>query len=382
MKNIKIFTLSIFFLLALVAPLPAFAAILSVDFENEPGPMFGEYNFMPGDSLSAGAVVTNHKNEVQNAYTELVGYIDAENLGSQLILTIERDGTEYFSGSFDEFFALSPVSLGALNPQTSTDLEYAVFFSEAAGNAFQGANMSFDVCIGFEGGQFTCADTDTNGAQNGGGTSEEVVNTNGLGNGNPFLLGAASVNQSGAVLGAVASVADFDADQCKRGYLTKYIGVNRNNDPDEVRKLQLFLRDLQGESSFVITGVYDEATQEAVIRFQERYADRVLRPWGLPIPTAFVYYTTRRTINEMYCNFTVEFPLTEEQETEIARFRELGVPYDSRTPERSEGTTSSEGGSESSSTLDGEGQTASLGEGGNTLWRSIIGFFQWLLPWW
>lgn len=106
-------------------------------------------------------------------------------------------------------------------------------------------------------------------------------------------------------------------------YLFEYIRVGAQNDADEVTKLQLFLRNYEDFADVEVTGVYDEATVAAVHAFQEKYADEVLTPWGLSASTGYVYYTTQRKINELYCRGEIAFDLTPEQRAEIERFREL-----------------------------------------------------------
>lgn len=84
-------------------------------------------------------------------------------------------------------------------------------------------------------------------------------------------------------------------------YMTKYIKLDANNDSAEVVKLQTFLRDHEGFTNMAITGIYDQTTYEAVKVFQSRYAQDILIPWGSNTPTGWVYQTTIKKINEIYC---------------------------------------------------------------------------------
>jgi len=83
-------------------------------------------------------------------------------------------------------------------------------------------------------------------------------------------------------------------------YLTKFIRLGADNDLAEVLKLQRFLRDFE-ELDVPVDGIYGEATFEAVKIFQLRYADAVLKPWGIDYPTGYVYITTTLAINNLYC---------------------------------------------------------------------------------
>jgi len=83
--------------------------------------------------------------------------------------------------------------------------------------------------------------------------------------------------------------------------LTKFIRAGQSNDATEVRKLQDFLRTREGFTSVATSGTYDVATQQAVIAFQERYAADVLTPWSQTQGTAYVFRTTQKKINDLWC---------------------------------------------------------------------------------
>ncbi len=101
-------------------------------------------------------------------------------------------------------------------------------------------------------------------------------------------------------------------------YLFDYLKKGWNNNPVEVKKLQVFLRDLEG-FDVAITGVYDDQTIKALNAFQERYKDDILTPWGHKEATSFTYITTKKKVNEIYCKMA--FPLTAQQQEEINNFR-------------------------------------------------------------
>jgi hypothetical protein len=109
-------------------------------------------------------------------------------------------------------------------------------------------------------------------------------------------------------------------------YLTSYIRFGADNDTQQVTRLQTVLKDFEG-APIEITGVYDAATLAAVNAFQLKYASEVLEPWGIHEPTGFVYLTTKKKINEVYCQGMTQFPLSIPQQEEIAHVRlvNLGV---------------------------------------------------------
>lgn len=104
-------------------------------------------------------------------------------------------------------------------------------------------------------------------------------------------------------------------------YIYESIRSGARNNPEEVRKLQNFLNKFAGFTGIGETGIYDKATEAAVKKFQEENTDEVLSPWGLDGPTGYVYITTRKKINDIYCQGQAEFPLSDGEVTEINGFK-------------------------------------------------------------
>lgn len=109
------------------------------------------------------------------------------------------------------------------------------------------------------------------------------------------------------------------AEECP-AYLTGYITTYTKNDPEQVRLLEVFLRDGRGES-VTPDGIYDALSVAAVKRFQAENVSDILAPWGIDYPTGQVYYTTRKKINELYCNNEKTFPLSPVQADHIELYR-------------------------------------------------------------
>jgi hypothetical protein len=103
-------------------------------------------------------------------------------------------------------------------------------------------------------------------------------------------------------------------------FVKDYMRADFNNNPQEVLKLQAFLKVFQGYD-VALTGIYDQATINAVNAFQLKYRSDILDPWGLTGPTSYTYILTLKKVNELYCLGT--FPLNEAQAQEIIAFREL-----------------------------------------------------------
>ena len=90
--------------------------------------------------------------------------------------------------------------------------------------------------------------------------------------------------------------------QCS--YLKDYLRIDFINDPIEVIKLQVFLKEIEGETGIVVSGIFDQATFDATSRFQIKYQGDVLTPWGYAQgeSTGYVYILTQKKINEIVCN--------------------------------------------------------------------------------
>ena len=90
-------------------------------------------------------------------------------------------------------------------------------------------------------------------------------------------------------------------------HIRSYIGLNVENDVEDVRKLETFLNEKQGEN-LPVDGVYSKEDAEAVKRFQKKHASEVLGVWGLTEPTGYVYRTTLMKINSFYCSASIQCP--------------------------------------------------------------------------
>lgn len=90
-------------------------------------------------------------------------------------------------------------------------------------------------------------------------------------------------------------------------HITSYIRFGADNNPDDVRKLEQFLNEKQGEQ-LMVDGEYGAEDVAAVKRFQQKYASEVLGIWGITEPTGYVYRTTLLKINSFYCSAAVSCP--------------------------------------------------------------------------
>lgn len=155
----------------------------------------------------------------------------------------------------------------------------------------------------------------------------------GGGGGNGPVSGSFGVSDGragGMVLGASTTTIASSTEESCDTYLTAFIREGRANDPEQVKRLQAVLHDFEG-ASIPISGIYDAATLAAVHTFQTKYAASILIPWGIGKSTGYVYLTTRKKVNEIYCKNTKQFPLTAQEMQEIAQKR-AGVATGASSP--------------------------------------------------
>jgi len=73
---------------------------------------------------------------------------------------------------------------------------------------------------------------------------------------------------------------------------------------EQVKLLQKWLaRDLEDYDSSLATGSFNQTTKNATISFQEKYAEDILIPQGLPGGTGIIDLLTRKKLNELYSEF-------------------------------------------------------------------------------
>ena len=140
------------------------------------------------------------------------------------------------------------------------------------------------------------------------------------GGGNGPISGSFLGAFGGQVLGISTTSAPGTQPAGCSTYLTGFMRPGQKNDPEQVRRLQYILAVIE-KMDVPQDGVYGPKTIAAVNAFQVKYASRILTPWGLTKPTGNVYLTTRRVLNEVYCNGASLFPLTAEEQAVLDAYR-------------------------------------------------------------
>lgn len=112
-------------------------------------------------------------------------------------------------------------------------------------------------------------------------------------------------------------IPDFPDQTKSCQFIDDFMRAGDNNDIESVRSLQTFLRDREG-MEIPVNGQFDEITDLAVKAFQEKYAEDILQPWNISEATGYVYITTKKKLNELYCNRKIS--LSSEELAEIADY--------------------------------------------------------------
>jgi hypothetical protein len=81
-------------------------------------------------------------------------------------------------------------------------------------------------------------------------------------------------------------------------YTTETIRLGRKNNPEQVKLLEQFLNKYEN-ANLPVDGLYSREDFNAVIKWQEKYADDVLKPWGLKKGTGYVFKTSLAKIKEI-----------------------------------------------------------------------------------
>ena len=81
---------------------------------------------------------------------------------------------------------------------------------------------------------------------------------------------------------------------------TQYLKLNsRVNDINEAKRWQKFLND-ELNAGLIIDGKFGPLSFQAVKNFQAKYVTDILLPWGITIPTGYIYKSTRAKANSLF----------------------------------------------------------------------------------
>lgn len=176
---------------------------LSVSFETNP--LFSEVNVLPGDGVTKTVTVTNNSGKSQQVITEAINASDDDGLGGALKLIISSNSGEiYGSGkTLGDFLRAGEIKLSTLPAGATKVYSFVVSFGAEADNSAQDGKIGFDLCVGFEGGNTSCGDTEISGEGDDGGNNGGDGNNNGGTNGTGATIFGTSGGGGGGANGPV-----------------------------------------------------------------------------------------------------------------------------------------------------------------------------------
>jgi hypothetical protein len=143
----------------------AFSLVPTVNFEKTP--LFLDANIEPGDSEARTITVTNAGTGSEELYLSSANDFST-GLGEVMSLAVTAPGSAYFTGVFDNFFTITPLSLGSIAGGETKVFTLSAALPSGAGNAYQTKQLGFDLLIGFVGGG-SVTDNPNGGSNDGGG---------------------------------------------------------------------------------------------------------------------------------------------------------------------------------------------------------------------
>jgi len=149
--------------------------LLEISFQNEPGPMFQNTNFLPGDEVSAWVKVRNISSERQKIGVEIIDRLEppcqeyclADQLN--LIITEGKDGVPLVMGPLSTFYKNGETYLSDVEPGEEKTYYFFIHFAPEASNSYQGLSAKFDIKIGAFGKESISGEVISGGGNGGGG---------------------------------------------------------------------------------------------------------------------------------------------------------------------------------------------------------------------
>lgn len=128
----------------------------TVQFENQP--LFGEENFVPGDTVSKWIKITNNTETNHKAVIRSLNENNVDNLGDVVRLVIRQGSIILFDDTFTNFFKGDVTLPEVVSGQTNT-INLEVSFLPGSGNDYQSKTMGFNLQVGLDDGESSTDET-------------------------------------------------------------------------------------------------------------------------------------------------------------------------------------------------------------------------------
>lgn len=123
---------------------------LVVEFES--APLFSEANFLPGNTVTKTAEVTNNTGGSREIIAEAINVTDPDDFAGVLNIVISEGESELYNDTLANFFGEGEVDLSLLaGSGGATTYSFAISFVAGSGNGYQENDLGFDIIIGFKG---------------------------------------------------------------------------------------------------------------------------------------------------------------------------------------------------------------------------------------
>jgi hypothetical protein len=132
-------------------PLPIENLVVQFNCGTSTCPMFGAVNFVPGQTVTGWAKVTNNTAQTKKIAAETINENDPGNFASQLNLVIKEGSNVLYNNTLAGLFSAGEIFLSNLAGNgTQTQYDFEITFNPQNTDA-QGKSLGFDIIIGFQG---------------------------------------------------------------------------------------------------------------------------------------------------------------------------------------------------------------------------------------
>lgn len=148
---------------------------LLIEFETQP--LFKEVNFLPGNSVSRYAKITNNTEMARTMAVSAKNVVDVNHFGDAFELVIKEGSTVLYQDTLTTFFSAGEVELSDVaSGGGQARYDFIATLKPGSGNEYQEKALGFDIVIGFLGETAV-------GSEGGAGGSGTIITTGGGGGG-------------------------------------------------------------------------------------------------------------------------------------------------------------------------------------------------------
>lgn len=126
----------------------SFADISAIQFQNTP--LFGEANFIPGNSVSRWVKITNNTNNTHRTIVRALDINNSDHFGNVVTLQIKQNDIILYNNTFSDFFSKPEIILPQVGAGETNTIYFIATFVPESGNEYQNKTMNFSLQVGLE----------------------------------------------------------------------------------------------------------------------------------------------------------------------------------------------------------------------------------------